>query len=290
MVATAVPEERGTTTMRIARFEDANGTGVGAVTDHGLRRLPWPRLEDLFAEPDPAAAIRAVDPAVLDPVGKHRLLAPAVERCQLVATGGNYDAHVAEGGRTITEPVFFSALWNSITGPDSDIVKPAEDTFLDYEVEFAVVIGKRATKLRPDNAMDAVFGYTVANDITAREVMAGNKLQIMLAKSLDTFFPVGPHIVTPDEVPDPGRLKVTSSLNGELRQRGNTSQLIIDVPTLLSKLTASITLYPGDIVTTGTPGGVGYHRTPPESMKPGDVITAEVEHVGTLTNRVIADW
>ena len=138
--------------------------------------------------------------------------------------------------------------------------------------------------------MDAVFGYTVTNDISAREVMAANKLQIMLCKSLDTFWPVGPHLVTADEVPDPGQLKVTSSLNGEPRQSGNTSQLISDVPILLSKLTASITLYPGDIVTTGTPGGVGWHRTPPESMQPGDVITAEVERVGTLTNRVTAGW
>ncbi|QYN19289.1 fumarylacetoacetate hydrolase family protein [Amycolatopsis sp. DSM 110486] len=276
--------------MRITRFEDARGTGIGALTDGGLRRLPWPRLDDLFAEPDPAAAVRAVDVRGLEPVGEHRLLAPTAQRCQLIATGGNYDDHVAEGGRTVTEPVFFPALWSSILGPGGEIVKPAEDTFLDYEVEFAVVIGKRVSKLTPETAMDAVFGYTVTNDVSAREVMAGNKLQIMLAKCLDTFWPVGPHLVTADEVPDPGRLKVTSSLNGQLRQSGSTSQLIFDVPTLLSKLTASITLHPGDIVTTGTPGGVGYFRTPPESMRPGDVITVEVEGVGALTNRVIAGW
>ncbi|MFI5614360.1 fumarylacetoacetate hydrolase family protein [Amycolatopsis sp. NPDC051903] len=276
--------------MRIARFEDASGTGVGAVTGEELRRLPWRRLEDLFAEPDPAAAVRAVDTRRLAPVGEHRLLAPTVERCQLVATGGNYDDHVAEAGRALAEPVFFSSLWTSITGPGSAIVKPSAETFLDYEVEFAVVIGKRATKLTPETALDAVFGYTVTNDISARDVMAGTKLQIVLSKSLDTFWPVGPHLVTADEVPDPGRLGVTSALNGEPRQSGNTSRLIWDVPALLSKLTASITLHPGDIVTTGTPGGVGYHRTPPESMKPGDVITAAVEGVGVLSNHVIAGW
>jgi 2-keto-4-pentenoate hydratase/2-oxohepta-3-ene-1,7-dioic acid hydratase in catechol pathway len=276
--------------MRIARYEDVNGIGLGAVTDAGTRRLSWSGLEELFAEPDPWAAIQSVDTSILEPVGEHRLLAPTVDRCQLIATGGNYRDHVDEAGREIAEPIFFSALWSSITGPGTEIIAPGPETFLDYEVEFAVVIGKTARKLRPDNAMEVVFGYTVTNDISARDVMAGNRMQVLLCKSLDSFWPVGPFLVTADEIPDPGKLNVTSSLNGELRQSASTSQLIFDIPALLCRLTESITLHPGDIVTTGTPAGVGYFRTPPESMKPGDVIVAEVEQVGSLTNYVVAGW
>jgi 2-keto-4-pentenoate hydratase/2-oxohepta-3-ene-1,7-dioic acid hydratase in catechol pathway len=138
--------------------------------------------------------------------------------------------------------------------------------------------------------LDHVFGYTILNDVSAREVMAREIKQVMLCKSVDTFVPIGPHVVTKDEVPDPHALKIATYLNGEIRQDAVTSLMISTIPQLLVALTKDITLHPGDVLSTGTPGGIGYFRNPQEFMAPGDVITAEVEQVGRLTNRVVAGW
>jgi len=138
--------------------------------------------------------------------------------------------------------------------------------------------------------MDHVFGYTILNDVSARDVMARDIKQVMLCKSVDTFVPVGPHVVTKDEIADPHALRIATYLNGEIRQDSLTGKMLNRIPELLTALTRDITLYPGDVVSTGTPGGIGYFRDPQEFMAPGDVITAEVEHVGRLTNRVVASW
>jgi 2,4-diketo-3-deoxy-L-fuconate hydrolase len=135
-----------------------------------------------------------------------------------------------------------------------------------------------------------VFGYTIVNDVSARDVMARERMQAMLCKSVDTFLPVGPHIVTKDEIEDPYSLEIATYLNGEVRQKSCTGNMIARIPQLLVAITASVTLHPGDVVTTGTPGGVGYFRNPQEFMQPGDVITAEVSGVGRLTNRVVAGY
>jgi 2-keto-4-pentenoate hydratase/2-oxohepta-3-ene-1,7-dioic acid hydratase in catechol pathway len=153
-----------------------------------------------------------------------------------------------------------------------------------------VVIGKKARHLTAENAMDHVFGYTILNDVSARDVMARDIKQVMLCKSVDTFVPVGPHVVTKDEIADPHALRIATYLNGEIRQDSLTGKMLNRIPELLAALTRDITLYPGDVVSTGTPGGIGYFRDPQEFMAPGDVITAEVEHVGRLTNRVVAGW
>jgi 2-keto-4-pentenoate hydratase/2-oxohepta-3-ene-1,7-dioic acid hydratase in catechol pathway len=138
--------------------------------------------------------------------------------------------------------------------------------------------------------LDAVFGYTIVNDVSAREVMVRERMQAMMSKSVDTFLPVGPHVVTKDEIPDPYSLEISTYLNGEVRQKSSTGSMMHRIPQLLAAITASITLHPGDVVTTGTPGGVGYFRSPQEFMQPGDVITAEVSSVGRLTNRVVAGY
>lgn len=280
--------------MRLVRYQAAGGTGIGAVRPDGsVVTTPWPDFGALFAEPDPLRAAQAVDQSRQEPVTVQRLLAPAVDRAQVIGTGGNYADHAAEartGGLVVAEPVFMPYLWGAVIGPEDDIVIPTEDTQTDYEVELSVVIGQTARGLTEETAMDAVFGFTVVNDVSAREVMVREKMQVMLSKSVDTFLPVGPQVVTKDEIPDLYDLEIATYLNGQLRQHSNTGLMTVRVPALLSAITRTVTLHPGDIVTTGTPGGVGFFRDPPEFMRPGDTIVAEVEHVGRLTNRVVRGW
>jgi 2-keto-4-pentenoate hydratase/2-oxohepta-3-ene-1,7-dioic acid hydratase in catechol pathway len=280
--------------MRLVRYQAARRTGVGAVRPDGsVVPTPWPDFGALFAEPDPLRAAQALDLSRQEPVAVQRLLAPAVDRAQVIGTGGNYSDHAAEartGGLVVAEPVFMPYLWGAVIGPEDDIVIPTEDTQTDYEVELSVVIGQTARGLTEETAMDAVFGFTVVNDVSAREVMVREKMQVMLSKSVDTFLPVGPHVVTKDEIPDLYDLEIATYLNGQLRQHSNTGLMTVRVPALLSAITRTVTLHPGDIVTTGTPGGVGFFRDPPEFMRPGDTVVAEVQHVGRLTNRVVRGW
>lgn len=280
--------------MRLVRYQAAGETGIGAVRPDGsVVTTPWPDFGALFAEPDPLRAAQALDLSCQEPVAVQRLLAPAVDRAQVIGTGGNYADHAAEartGGLVVAEPVFMPYLWGAVIGPEDDIVIPTEDTQTDYEVELSVVIGQTARGLTEETAMDAVFGFTIVNDVSAREVMVREKMQVMLSKSVDTFLPVGPHVVTKDEIPDLYDLQIATYLNGQLRQHSSTGLMTVRVPALLAAITRTVTLHPGDIVTTGTPGGVGFFRDPPEFMQPGDIIVAEVEHVGRLTNRVVRGW
>ena len=280
--------------MRLVRYQAAGGTGIGAVRPDGsVVTTPWPDFGALFAEPDPLREAQALDLSRQEPVAVRRLFAPVVERAQVIGTGGNYADHAAEartGGLVVAEPVFMPYLWGAVIGPEDDIVIPAEDTQTDYEVELSVVIGQTARGLTEETAMDAVFGFTIVNDVSAREVMVREKMQVMLSKSVDTFLPVGPHVVTKDEIPDVYDLEIATYLNGQLRQHSNTGLMTVRIPALLAAITRTVTLHPGDIVTTGTPGGVGFFRDPPEFMQPGDTIVAEVEHVGRLTNHVVRGW
>ena len=279
--------------MRLARYEDQQGRHVGVVLESGkIVPTPWSGFEGLFAEADPFAALLEIDLAGTEAVSPDRLLAPVVDRAQIISTGGNYGDHLEEAKNEIQarEPVFFPFLWGAVIGPDDAIVVPRPDAQTDYEVELCVVIGRKARRLTEENAMDYVFGYTILNDVSAREVMAREIKQVMLCKSVDTFVPVGPHVVTKDEIADPHALRIATYLNGEIRQNSSTGKMLNRIPKLLASLTTDITLHPGDVISTGTPGGIGYFRDPPEFMAPGDVITAEVEHVGRLTNRVVAGW
>jgi 2,4-didehydro-3-deoxy-L-rhamnonate hydrolase len=279
--------------MRLARYEYGGGTGIGAAIDGGLViPVPWPSFDALFAEPDPEAAVRAFTPDPAAAIRPDRLLAPTVYRPQVIGTGGNYPDHAAEAREhvQVSEPIFMPFLWGAVIGPGEEIVIPAEDTQTDYEVEFSVVIGRRARHLAARDAMDYVFGYTIVNDVSAREVMIRERMQVMLSKSVDTFLPVGPYVVTKDEIADPYALRIGTCLNGEVRQESVTGAMSVRIGGLLERITRAITLHPGDIVTTGTPGGVGYYRSPQEFMRPGDVITAEVSGIGQLTNRLVAGW
>ncbi|HTF49269.1 MAG TPA: fumarylacetoacetate hydrolase family protein [Pseudonocardia sp.] len=279
--------------MRLARYEDKQGRHVGVVLESGkIVSTPWSGFDGLFAEADPYAALLDIDLSAAEVASPDRMLAPVVDRAQIISTGGNYRDHLDEAKDEIQarEPVFFPFLWGAIIGPDDAIVIPRPDALTDYEVELCVVIGKKARHLTAENAMDYVFGYTILNDVSARDVMEREIHQVMLCKSVDTFVPVGPHVVTKDEIADPHALRISTYLNGEIRQDAITGKMLARIPQLLTSLTRDITLYPGDVVSTGTPGGIGYFRDPQEFMAPGDVITAEVERVGRLTNRVVAGW
>jgi 2-keto-4-pentenoate hydratase/2-oxohepta-3-ene-1,7-dioic acid hydratase in catechol pathway len=220
------------------------------------------------------------------------LLPPLADRCQVILTGGNYATHLAEVSHLIApkEPVFFPGLWSSVTGPGGDIVIPEERTETDWEAELAFVISKRAHRIQAADAWDYVFGYTMVNDVSARDVMARESLQIMLCKSPDTFCPVGPYLITANELGDINGRRITTRVNGELKQDAMTDNMVVKIPEILEFLTRSVTLEPGDLVTTGTPGGVGAFRSPPEFLHPGDEVTVEVEGVGALTNHLVAGW
>lgn len=281
--------------MRLALYQDRGARRVGVATgqlDDLILPTPWRSLTEMFALGDPLAEVRAINLAPGSATRPSGLLAPVVERCQLIGTGGNYADHAAEAATAlvVSEPVFIPYLWSAVTSPGADVAIPTAETFTDYEGELAIVIGRTAFRLDPAEAMNHVFGYTIVNDVSAREVMAREPMQVMLSKSPDTFLPVGPCITTADEIGDPHGLSLVTYVNGEIRQKANTRDMLVRVPELLARITRYCTLHPGDVVTTGTPGGVGYFRTPPEPLRPGDTVTVEIEGIGQLTNRIVAGW
>lgn len=230
-------------------------------------------------------AADAFDPATGWPVDEVELAAPVPRPRQIVAVGRNYREHTDEQGADApAAPMLFAKLPSSVAAPGAEIVwDPTLATLVDYEAELGVVIGRTLRNASPDEALDAVLGYTCVNDVTARDLQKGDG-QWMRGKSLDTFCPFGPEIVTADEIPDPQALAISCTVNGEIRQSSDTSQMFFPVAEILSWCSRAFTLAPGDLVTTGTPGGVGMHRNPPALLADGDVVTVEIEGIGRLTN------
>ncbi|XP_059610664.1 fumarylacetoacetate hydrolase domain-containing protein 2 [Phlebotomus argentipes] len=210
---------------------------------------------------------------------------------KIVCIGLNYRGHCEEQNLKPPErPMFFSKFASTLVGPTGSVIAHEISSQIDWEVELAVVIGKTAKKVPREKAYDYVFGYCVAQDISARDWQKVlNNKQFLIGKSMDTFCPLGPAIVHKSLVPDPHSLKIRCSINGVQKQSGNTDELIFRIDDIISRLTQSITLRPGDVILTGTPGGVGMFRDPPEYLKPGDVIESEIEGLGKLTNTVIKD-
>jgi 2-keto-4-pentenoate hydratase/2-oxohepta-3-ene-1,7-dioic acid hydratase in catechol pathway len=230
------------------------------------------------------------------PLDTARLAAPIPRpRKNLMCLGWNYADHAQESAaaskrhyKLPEHPVVFTKAVTSITGPYADItLDPQISTQIDWEVELAVVIGTRGRGIAVQDAMRHIFGYTVVNDITARDVQSRHK-QFFLGKSLDASSPMGPAIVTMDEIPDPQQLALRCWVNGALKQESTTAMQIFDVANTVSILSRGMTLEPGDIIATGTPSGVGFARTPPEFLTDGDVVECEVEDVGRLRNRTVA--
>jgi 2-keto-4-pentenoate hydratase/2-oxohepta-3-ene-1,7-dioic acid hydratase in catechol pathway len=221
------------------------------------------------------------------PLAVGRLLAPIPRpRKNIFCMGRNYAEHAAERGAAPPErPVFFTKAPTTVIGPDAPIVHHAATQALDYEVELAVVVGRGGRDIAREDALRHVFGYTVLNDVTARDLQQAHQ-QWFKGKSLDTFCPMGPVLVTVDEVPDPQALGIRLRVNGQVRQEATTAQMIFDVATLLAVLSAGMTLEPGDVLATGTPSGVG--AATGAYLRPGDLVEAEIDGLGCLVNRVAA--
>ena len=219
-----------------------------------------------------------------------QLLAPIPRPGKILCSGINYRGHLDEnpGAKMPTEPFFFSKLPTAVIGPGEPIVHPRATKQLDYEVEFAVVIGKRMKHTPPKHVMEHVAGYTILHDVSARDVQFKDN-QITLGKNFDTFCPLGPCIVTKDELPDPGKVRLRSLVNGQVMQDGTTADWVFPLPELLARLSDVMTLEPGDVVSTGTPAGVGVFKKPQVFLKPRDVVRLEIEGIGVLENPVVAE-
>src|SRR4030043_993482 len=207
---------------------------------------------------------------------------------KIICVGMNHRSHIQEqDGRFPKKPVLFSKAKSCIIKNGENIIYPPEVKELDYEVELAVVIGKKMKDVPEDKVSDYIYGYTIMNDITARDIQK-NEQQWYRAKSFDTFGPVGPVIVGKDKISDPQNLNLKSYVNGEIRQNGNTSDMIFSVYKLISYISRSITLEAGDLISTGTPSGVGVFMKQKKMLKPGDTVICEVERIGRLENKVIS--
>lgn len=264
--------------------------------------LPSTMLDFIDMEPDALAALKAAlaetatsrRPGIAVPLANVRLLAPIPRpRKNIFGIGLNYVEHVAESAKSLDtsanlpdKPVVFSKPPTAVIATGEPILHNAGMTQqLDWEVELAVIIGKRATRIAKDDAMSHVFGYSVMNDVSARDNRRAG--QWIFSKGQDSYAPFGPLIVTADDIPDPHDLTLWLKKNGEEKQRSNTKHLLFDIPTLISDISSGITLEPGDIIATGTPSGVGAGRDPQEWMWPGDVIECGVDGIGVLRNPVV---
>ena len=257
-----------------------------AVVDSGAQGLD--RLRELVssaAASQGSAVRRLADLAVLPPLDP--------PRGNVLAIGRNYQKHAEEGARALNEevgpPTIFTKAITTISGPYDDIpIDSAVSVNIDWEVELGVVVGQAGRSIKRQDALDHVFGYTVVNDVTARDMQRGWGGQWFKGKSLDASCPSGPWVVTADEVPDPTSLQLRLLVNGEVKQDANTRDMIYPVDSLIEWLSMGMTLLPGMLIATGTPEGVGFARTPPEYLRPGDIMETEVQGVGTLRNRMIA--
>jgi len=222
------------------------------------------------------------------PLDTSRLLTPIPSPSKIVCIGLNYRDHCEEQNKPIPErPMLFAKFSNAIAGPFDDVQIPANTSQLDFEGEFAVVIGRQARHVRREDALSHVFGYMALLDVSARDLQKSDG-QWVRAKSQDGFAPCGPCIVTADEIPDPQTVAISTRVNGRLMQDSTTANMIFPVDELIAFISESLTLYPGDIISTGTPAGVGVHRQPPVLLKNDDVVEVTLENIGTLRNRFVA--
>jgi 2-keto-4-pentenoate hydratase/2-oxohepta-3-ene-1,7-dioic acid hydratase in catechol pathway len=220
---------------------------------------------------------------------KVRLLAPIPRPPKLVCIGLNYRDHAEEAKLPIPDvPTVFAKFSTAVIGPGHPIVLPKISSKPDYEAEFAVVIGRRGRHVPEERWRDYVFGYTIVNDVSARDFQMATS-QWTMGKTFDTFAPMGPAVVTADEIEDPHNLAISLTLSGEVMQSSNTSNLIFNVPRLIAFLSSAFTLEPGDVISTGTPGGVGFARRPPRWLRPGDETRIKVDGLGELVNPVVAE-
>jgi acylpyruvate hydrolase len=216
-----------------------------------------------------------------------RLVAPVPRPQKVVCIGVNYREHAAEMGRVDlpSVPTVFAKWANAVIGPEDDVVVPPRVGLVDYEAELAVVIGRRASRVDRDDALAYVAGYCCANDVSSRQRQYETS-QWTMGKAVDTFLPLGPHLVTADEIPDPQQLTVACTVNGDVRQSSTTERMIFPVAELVEFVSSMVTLEPGDVISTGTPPGVGAGMKPPRFLADGDEVVVDIERVGTLRNTI----
>lgn len=280
--------------MRLATFLYHNTPSLGIVRGGGIVPAPGLSMLDVIAAGETALADLSRIERPPGPLALDRLLAPLPEpRRNIICLGLNYAEHAKESaqarGREAkipTHPVFFTKATNAVNGPYAGI--PFDESVsaqIDWEAEMAIVIGRRGKNISSAEAMSYVFGYTIVNDVSARDIQF-NHSQYFKGKSLDGACPMGPWIVTADEIPDPHNLAIRCRVNGVTKQEANTSMMIFKIPAIVEILSRGMTLEAGDVIATGTPSGVGFARTPPEFLKPGDEVECEVEGIGVIRNRV----
>jgi 2-keto-4-pentenoate hydratase/2-oxohepta-3-ene-1,7-dioic acid hydratase in catechol pathway len=300
--------------MRLLTFEDGHEVRLGALIEEHVvdlsrvaaerhnERLPETLLGFIDGGDEALTIARRCLNGLVEDLGTSsyawrlenvKVLAPLdPPRGNVLAIGRNFQAHAEESARArheeVAPPTVFTKAQTSILGPFDDVpYRSSVTNELDWEAELGVVIGRATLNVRPEDALHSVFGYTVINDVSARDLQFGWGGQFFKGKSLDGSCPVGPWIVTSDEIADPQDLHLLLRINGETKQDASTKDMIHGISDLISKVSLGMTLLPGTLIATGTPAGVGMGRTPPEYLKPGDLMETEIEGIGTLRNRVV---
>lgn len=278
--------------MKLVRFGEQGSEKAGLVDQDGKIRDLSSHVADITGEvlqPQSLAGLKAIDPVSLPlaPEGV-RLGAPVAKSWNFFAIGLNYEDHAKETGQEIPkEPILFNKLGNSVSGPFDDVMYPKNSDRMDWEIEIAFIIGKRARYVEEKDAMDHVAGYCICNDVSERRFQSRRNGQWVKGKAAETFGPLGPWLVTTDEITNPHNLSMELTVNGVSKQKGSTSTMIFSVPYLVSYITQFCVLEPGDIVTTGTPPGVGCARNPREYLAAGDVMELSIEGLGTQRQKVV---
>ena len=265
--------------MKLLGYEMDGESHIGILDAESIQRVAANSMIDIIAAGRPAASHHR------DQLEAVRLLPPLIPG-KILAIGRNYLAHAKELNSTVPDqPLVFAVMPSAVIG-SGDVIEweSSLTSQVDWEGELAVVIGKTARKVARVDALDYVFGYTAANDVSARDLQAKDK-QWVRAKGLDTFCPLGPGIVTADEIPDPQNLNIITTVDGIEKQNGSTADMILDVRFLIEYLSHAFTLHPGDMILTGTPAGVGKAQNPPQFLGDGSVVSVEIERIGKITNR-----
>ena len=284
--------------MRFVTFQSGGKVGPGLLAANDtvidLAAAGFPTLLNLIEGGDEARG-KAADfaagarPENILPLSSVKLLAPIPRPNKLICVGLNYRDHAAETGATIPDvPTIFNKFATAVIGPGADIVLPKVSKSPDYEAEFAFIVGRGGRHIAAADWRDHIWGYTIINDVSARDYQRATT-QWLMGKTFDTFAPMGPWIVSADEIADPHALSVQLEIDGELMQNGNTRELIFKIPELVEFLSSVFTLEPGDIVSTGTPAGVGVARKPQRFLKPHETVTVRIEGIGELANPTVAE-
>ncbi|NJM35128.1 MAG: fumarylacetoacetate hydrolase family protein [Rhodomicrobium sp.] len=278
--------------MKLVRYGPVGSERPGLIDADGKVRDLSAHVADITGAaiaPDNLARLAAIDPVTLPVIYGAPRLGPCVAHVpKFIGVGLNYSDHAAETGQPIpSEPILFHKATSSIIGPNDDVMLPKDSVKLDWEVELGVVIGAKARYVEESAALDYVAGFCVVNDLSEREFQMERGGQWTKGKGGDTFGPIGPWLVTKDEIADAANLNLSCDVNGERRQSGNTATMVFKVPFLISYISRFMTLMPGDVIATGTPPGVGLGMQPPQFLKAGDVMRLSIDGLGTQRQKVV---